>query len=571
MPLLTTNTILLATTSVVATLLASSTSSSSFVSASPDYKGDPCTFNWDGPQLNADESFSCARDWNDSFPRWLNFENNWMKLLPTALTFLTGLFIFFVIPFVMICRYCCFCCGSSKATPGEGCCPCGKSENDELPEKMVLAKYSQSEIRATKIFTIITVILALAGTGVAVHGSINVGNGVQTYRTGSLSMTNWIEAKLTQIETAITDPSATNGGTAFPDTTTVINSIKSKMFDWKNTVTGNDEQIEIAQDSMLGLAFPAFFVFLLSVCAGLCALCNVRKYVPMILLIILAFAALVAGTLGSTAAAVSFVEDVYCGETNAWQNNETGLISWYIIPNICEKQLKFGELKTDIKFELQTSVDSLCEALYYNCDNNPHWDDRVGYDTFYYCPTTPLCNTPEQLNHTIRTMKVKLGIPNNGLCEEKECTILDCVDKCNPFSETEVQPESATLASSSSVASSTHEVLHKVIIPELNCNSLVKRTVEEFSDICENDQSTTGSGTLFSGYAVALSASLVLMIVLFLGQKRYIDSSERNRYFTAASADLLHEHLSLNNQQEATYGSVVVAATASGKEEPIEF
>ena len=466
-----------------------------FTLAIPD---NPCTAGWSGPQTSMTCDFGEQRQWL-------------IEKVGSALALAVVGLIVFVFTFLTCCgRYVCSCCGSAKQRPGHVCC--GGEQYDDLPEDDIKVAYDARFVMFTKALTVIVLILSICAVAISFAGAGNVAKLPTVLLNGFFDFAEWVIGIADRVLNGLssTNPSFSQARSQIADVKTQMASIKTQGNDYSS-------RFSFVAPIMLGLSAPTIVVCVGGVAGVMAALFHVRNYLPAVVILLTMVVAVPVGVLGSAAGVLNIPMKVWCDEVDAQKARAPGLFQWYLVPQWCNSAVSFPALRVRIDNEIAGLVNSTCNDLASRCDSAPAYGPSGNY---FVCSTAPTCTTTQGLVNVLSAMTLKTGIPAETGCNG--CTVQQCVTTCT----SSVQSTAASLWNNATDANNAYNVVTSVLNEYADCNVIVDKLLG-FFDLCSTLHS--GLKSVYAGAAIGITTCILLIINMFLGQKRFFKPSDFNK------------------------------------------
>jgi len=486
-------------------LLSSSSSSSSFVAAA---SSNPCTKGW--TPGNNYSSISCDTSNLVDFA----LEN----IVNPAIFIAVGVLIFFFTILAIIFRYCCQCCGGSKQRPGHFCC--GGAHWDDLPPEDIKIAYDPKSVLFTKVFVVIGAILGIVAAGVSFARAGQVSKLPDTFINGATDFADWVIAGTDEILNGLPTSSSTSGD--FQDVRDAITTAKNEIVSIKDSVKSIGESISIVGPISLGLAGPTVVIALAGIAGIICMILSVRNWIPFIFIALTCLVCVPTGGLGGVGSALTSITGVWCDEVDAFKAGQFGVFNNYFVPEICEDKLNISSVRSELNAGTSKVAYDACVNVRDQCSPQTTVDGR-----FYRCDNPVNCTqgttTVEDVNSLISSLTVKTGTAGSASCSAP-CTISKCATDCDAGSN--VKDASETINTQVTDGLSVISLINRVAGRYLDCRTITLKLINVF-DICSTVHA--GLSDVVAGAAVGLTSGAVLIISLFLGQKRFFSRSGFNR------------------------------------------
>lgn len=469
----------------------------------------PC-LQWTGPNADntfySDNGFTCP---TDEVINWI------LPRVIIGIVFIVlALLVFLSCPYVFAGRYCCNCCGSSLQRPGNCCC--GGAEWDERDEQDKYAAYSDTEVRVAKFSTFflavlgaIIIILVYVGVSKLVTGfddlTTGLSGGVDFFR----DLVNDINRKMTRADNTTLMPQD-----AFDDINSNLDEFDEKLI----KETKEPRELSRQVGAIVGYAslVPAAILF----SSVIAAMLNIRICLPVVLILLCFFFQLIYALVGgSLLVSNNLLIKTVCNEVAAQQNKDPGVFQWYFIPR-CERNTPFQKVKDDIEDIENTAVTEACNTLNDICDppNTPY--DATGAPQRIFTCDLSTCNSFPGLETVVANMAVKGDA--TGVCSASPCTLAACATSCT--TNNNIRSTASDIYNSFQDASNAVEAYNEYVRPWLDCNALIDKVLDiTFVPMC--GFLPGGIDLLVGGFLLTVVALWIGIVVLFRGQKRFINKS----------------------------------------------
>lgn len=495
--------IVVATAALALVVALLSSSSSSGVSAFGD---NPCTQNWQ-PNQNY-TSFSCP---TDELARWAL-----KKAIPPLIFVGVGVVIFAVTACSCLFRYVCQCCGGSKMRPGAFCC--GGKQWDDLPPEDVKVAYDPRSVIFTKGLVVVASVLALVAAIISFVGAGKASQLPSVIRDGALGFANWI---IGGFDILLDGLDATRS--EFSAARSALSSAKSQATDIRDSLEKYASNFGPFSTAFLGLAVPTAVLALSGIGGVVCMLLSIQNGLPAVLIALTMFVAPVTGVLGGVGGLFTVFSGVYCDEVAAHKARQPGIFQNYFVPSVCGSDLKIDAIRDDFRNATNSITVAACDSLRNACSAGDVYSPSSGI--YYRCDTAPSCvsgvTTIADVRTLSQTMTVKTGA--DAACFGSGCTVERCATDC---ADANVKKLSANITTDVAVVTKALTAMDKVANEYLNCNILTDKFIGVF-DICSTLHA--GLTDVTTGAAIGLAACILLIVALFLGQKRFFKAPGFNR------------------------------------------
>lgn len=432
---------------------------------------------------------------------------------------LVGLFEFLSCPFATCFRYCCQCCGGSGRRP-DSCC-CGDEKWDVLTEEEVSREYSRCSVYCTKITALLVVVVSVVSIILCVVGTQQLLSSWNLFFANIADLVKFIKDKGAEIRTGltITNDDGTSGlvfgldPNMFNAIDSAADSIKGMFGDLQ---TQGDLYIKQATDYSLIVALVPVIVLVMTI---VCALCNIRSFIPMINSIFCWILILIFGLVGGLFLVLTvFVVDIEAERQKVF-NNSPGIVTWWLIPKM-EAMNLFGTVETTVR-SLEASMSrSACNQLAQICTNTRSTWLLTDPVVLFSCNITKAtnCSTVAEVNYNLASLSVLDGSLvgcSNVTKQQGQCTVAVCAKTCN---QTETKSLSSTLISALRNATVATTVFYNIVIPFLNVRTLF---VSVFSRLTVLAVLAASTQAVAAGFALYTIAFMVNLVIMFRGQKRF--------------------------------------------------
>eukprot|EP00744_Colponema_vietnamica_P004918 GILI01007274.1.p1 GENE.GILI01007274.1~~GILI01007274.1.p1 ORF type:complete len:555 (-),score=139.98 GILI01007274.1:300-1919(-) len=493
---------------------AAATSAFLFTVAAAEKGTFPCTQDWTGPNYN--NTFSCN---GDQVGNWIEDNSEvWGSFIPAAI----GILVLFPISFVLIIgRYCCNCCGSSKQRPSQFCC--GGASDDELSESELISKYSSSCVFLVKFFSIFIAFMGITGVTLTYLGGAKIDSGVKDVTPTVDTIASWALGIISDVKAGIADPTNSSDypiGFNVSQFDSVISDINRYHHDISSDINEYKDPISrYTKYPAYVAAVPAVFMLL----PAIAAIFKIRRGLPIFFIVwsfLLQFVYLVLATI---CLILFFAFNIVCDDLSTVNTGERSITEWYLIPR-CDHEAPFQSIVDNVhEIERDNSI-SGCQTLLNFCSTTEIYDAATAPMMVFYCNLTDAntqCTNVESVTAIVNAMHIKTGAPENCGNASVPCTLARCATDCQSTSTRDAASQAVSLLNT---ANRVVNAINNILLPWLDCSALLGKIMNlGAKSTCKTLKD--GTNYLRVG-ALVLGIGLLLEIFFgFLGQKRYINKS----------------------------------------------
>ncbi len=458
----------------------------------------PCTKGWTTNQ----STISCdIRDVGD----WI------IEQLPSiVLPAIVGILVLVLTALTCIGRYACGCCGSALMRPDAICC--GGAEWDGQSEDDIKIRYDARLVLATKVMTFVLLVLAVVAVALSFVGAGGVLSLFTVISDGVAKFARWTTNALDDLLTGLNP-----NNSVFTSARNAINETRSMVDRFRGNGVDQVDRFKFVSSFVMGLAGPSAVIAACAIAAVVFAVMNVQWYGPMLLVLLLMFVAVPTGILGTAASLLNLPFKVACAEFDAQLARQPGMFQYYVVPTWCEGSLGLSNARSNVDSAVASLVNQTCNDVAARCDSSPVYNIVDG--RYLRCDTTPRCTTTQQLLDLVTSITIKAGYPGETCMN---CTIRQCSESCTDSS---LRAAASSFNTNASDANTAYVTLTRVIDRYISCNLIADQLVRDF-DVCSTV--SKGLSDLHAGSAIGLTVCCLLIITLFMGQKRWFTPSAFN-------------------------------------------
>jgi hypothetical protein len=465
-----------------------------------------------------DTTLSCPSELND----WIQW--GLPLFIGPVIALAVMILVFFFTPFTCCARYCCSCCGSSQVRPGS-CCGCSrdlhKESGNNYTDAESFQRYNFVVVVLTKVLVVACFALSIAALALSFAGVKEAQRLPQALADGVFSLVDWILSIVMRLINALplTDFSDISAVKAFHGQVSQIETFTNSS---KRDVQNMADEAKTYLNYLLLLCIPTAIILFAALLGSIAAIFRIRYYVPMIALIFVVISALPTGLLAGVSGILVVPFRIWCEEVDAFKSGaKTSLFDTFFLPQYCSNHVNFEKIRVTLNDAAAQIASSTCGVLTKACTTSDTYSLDDAQDLkFFVCDPSTKCNNFDDLSALINSITLKKDTP--GMCAYP-CSLASCATNCS--NDYKVREVSRYITAGPRAIANILRAIDDILKEVSSCDKLLNKLLNVFGEpIC--DTVYPGLKLVYSGACIGVTVNVVLVFLMFMGQKRFFAAAE---------------------------------------------